>query len=72
MKKHHIKTWDCTDESRKDETCLQLKMKMLFIKTGKTSRNILNGTNDSPWSLEYNDSVLKSSIHAIEIVFQKY
>ena len=28
-----LKTSDCTDESRKDETCLQFKMKKHYIKT---------------------------------------
>ena len=28
-----LKTSDCTEESRKDETCLQLKMKKHYIKT---------------------------------------
>ena len=28
-----LETWDCTDESRKDETCLQFKMKKHYIKT---------------------------------------
>ena len=30
-----MKTSDRTDESRKDETCLQIKMNKHFIKTGK-------------------------------------
>ena len=33
----NLETWDCTDESRKDETCLQLKMKKHYIKTSKIS-----------------------------------
>ena len=33
-----LKTSDYTDESRKDETCLQFKMKKHFIQTRKISR----------------------------------
>ena len=32
-----LETSDCTDESRKDETCLQFKMNKYFIKTRKMS-----------------------------------
>jgi len=38
--KEFLETSDCTDKSRKDETCLQLKMKKHFIKTGKISLNL--------------------------------
>ena len=34
-----MKTSDCTDESRKDETCLYFKMKKHIIKTRKISQN---------------------------------
>ena len=33
-----LETSDCTDQSRKDETCLQFKMKKHFIKTRKISQ----------------------------------
>ena len=34
-----LKTSDYTEEYRKDETCLQLKMNKYFIKTGKIYQN---------------------------------
>ena len=34
----YLETSDCTDESRKDETCLQFKMKKHHIKTVKISQ----------------------------------
>jgi len=37
-----MKTLDYTDESRKDETCLQFKMKKHFIKTRKISQKFKN------------------------------
>ena len=40
---YFLETPDCTEESRKDETCLQLKMKNNYIKLEKS----LNNKNDS-------------------------
>ena len=34
-----FKALDCTEESRKDETCLQFKMNKYFIKTRKIYQN---------------------------------
>ena len=34
-----FKASDCTEESRKDETCLQFKMNKYFIKTRKIYQN---------------------------------
>ena len=33
-----LKTSDCTDETQKDETCLQFKMKKYYIKAWKISQ----------------------------------
>ena len=58
----NLETSDCTDESRKDETCLQFKMKKNFIKTRKISRNLLlykcycnlqNIKDSKDWSCPY-------------------
>ena len=36
-----LKSSDCADESRKDETCLQFKMNKHFIKTWKSLSKLL-------------------------------
>ena len=36
-----LETSDCTDEYRKDETCLQFKMNKHFIKTRKISETCI-------------------------------
>ena len=45
-----METLDCTDESRKDETCLQLKMKKHYIKTMKnlSGRDGGGGRHEAP------------------------
>ena len=41
-----LETSDCTEESRKNETCLQLKMKKHYIKTWKISREHISPRQD--------------------------
>ena len=81
VKMHNIEdTTDCTEESRKDETCLQFKMNKYFIKTRKSIGHTIAITKTSivhwiknyfRWMSEHNhkNNYLNFHIFSLEKIY---